>query len=180
MSERLESIESHPRADDDGRRRCAFSRVSREQTNAPLSPLRARTSLPRASVRRRRRRQSNPIQSSSAREARPNRSGHVTSPMPCQSPRSFSQVSVSVEGGVARVYINQGVMTRQTVPPSDRHRPRLVPVGRSTHSCRVHVRARRVVFIHSSTAIPRRRTEGDAREVVDWTRGRTRGRADGR
>ena len=62
MRERLESIESHPRADDDGRRRCAFSRVSREQTNAPLSPLRARTSLPRASVRRRRRRrQSNPI-----------------------------------------------------------------------------------------------------------------------
>ncbi len=155
MNERLESIESHPRADDDGRRRCAFSRVSREQTNAPLSPLRARTSLPRASVRRRRRRRrrhSNPNQSSSAREARPNRSVH-----PPQSPRSFSKVSVSVEGGVTRVYIhNPGVMTRQTVPPSDRHRPRLVPVpvsvvGRSTRSRsrRVRVRARRVVCIHS-------------------------------
>ena len=117
---------------------------------------------------------SSSFQSSSAREARPNRSVRCTSPNPTQSPRSFSKVSVSVEGGVTRVYIhNPGVMTRQTVPPSDRHRPRLVPVGRSTHSCRVHVRAVHFVFIHSSTAIPRRRTEGDAGEIVDRTRGRT-------
>ena len=37
----------------------------------------------------------NPIQSSSAREARPNRSVHL----------SFSKVSVEVEGGGTRVYI---------------------------------------------------------------------------
>lgn len=128
----------------------------------------------------------NPIQSSSAREARPNRSVH-----PPQSPRSFSKVSVSVEGGVTRVYIhNPGVMTRQTVPPSDRHRPRLVPVPVSVVGRRsVHAfafafaprpRSCTPCRVHSFIRPPRFLVDGRRETRVRSSTGRGVGRADAR
>ena len=130
MSERLESIESHPRDDDDGRRRCAFSRVSREQTNAPLSPLRARTSLPRASVRRRR-------QSNSPRRAR---RGPTVRPFAFFLFRRFRSRSRGVSLGFISPMSHDSSNSPSLRSSPHAHRPgrSVSRLGRSTHSFHVH------------------------------------------
>ncbi len=67
-----------------------LARLTRADERAPLASPRAHVTSARL-----RPSSSSSIQSSSAREARPNRSVHL----------SFSKVSVEVEGGGTRVYI---------------------------------------------------------------------------